>query len=133
MLKTPIILSFFSALACVGQARTGLLSSKQPQGLVATNVKTADLSAPSASVVPNPDRFDVGRLTTFNEMHDTQIKDLMGRMTSVETNINYGRGAVGGLTVLLLGIGIFLRSFWKPILRMLITETNASPSNEGKS
>ena len=86
------------------------------------------LTKPAPPVIPNADRYDVGRLSTFNEMHDAQIKDLLSRMSSVETSINWGRGLIAGISTLLVGIIVFLKSFWKPILRMLINESSNPPS-----
>jgi hypothetical protein len=82
------------------------------------------LITPSPSVVPNPDRFDVGRLSTFNEMHDAQIKDLLTRVSSIETSINWGRGLFAGITVVIVLLGVFLKAFWRPILRMLVQEAS---------
>jgi hypothetical protein len=69
-----------------------------------------------------PDKFDFGRLSGFNEMHDSQIKDLQSRVRDIEKGLNWGQGVGAGLLILLGGIGLLVRSFWKKILRMLMEE-----------
>ncbi len=62
-------------------------------------------------------------------MHDSQIKDLLTRVSfSIETSINWGRGLFAGITVVVFTLGVFLKSFWRPILRMLVQESSPLPS-----
>jgi hypothetical protein len=76
-----------------------------------------------------PDRFDFGRLSSFNEVHESAIKDLQQRVRDIEASVNWGRGVVAGALVLILGLAAFLKSFWKSILRLLVNESAAKTTD----
>lgn len=75
-----------------------------------------------------PDRFDFGRLSSFNEVHEAGIKDLQQRVRDIEGTINLGRGIFAGVSVLLVGLGGFVTAFWKGIFRLLAHESGTSSS-----
>ncbi len=74
-----------------------------------------------------PDRYDMGRLSGFNEVHEYQIKDIQGRVNGLETTANWGKGAAAGGAVAFFLLLAFAKAFWKPIVRMLIHESGSHP------
>jgi len=117
-------LFIFTVATCFSQAVT-----KKPPAQTATDAlkrstsnlqqNIDQLTAPSsAPVVPNPSRYDPAKIEAVNELHDYQIKDLLSRVTALETSKTWIIGLSTGL-----GIGIAV-IVWlrKLIVKMLVEE-----------
>ena len=87
----------------------------------------SELTVQQSQVAPSnlPDRFEIGRQSALTDVHEYQIKDLLARVSSIESSVNWGRGLVYAIGLLAAALLVFLKAFWRPILRMLINE--ASP------
>ena len=87
----------------------------------------SELTIQQSKVAPSdlPDRFEFGRQSALTNVHETQITDLLARMRSVESSISWGRGGIAAIVFVFAALVMFLKAFWKPILRMLLHE--ASP------
>jgi len=133
-MNTVMRFSTYVLLLCI----PGLISAEQQRQRIPVSdskegtrqrpsPKAVDLTAPQgAPAVPInlPDRYDLGRLSGFNDVHESQIKDLQGRVSSIETNINWGRGLIAGTAAAFIIILAFLKTFWKPIARILFEEAS---------
>jgi len=92
------------------------------------------LTIPQAQVSPStlPDRFEFGRQSALTDVNDYQIKDLLARVSSIESSVSWGRGLVYAAVSILAILALFLKAFWRPILRMLMQEARevtSSPSS----
>ena len=102
-----------------------LTEKKQSIGVPPSNPPSQDipalkeLSSQTPRVVPNPGQYDPAYLTAVNQLHDFQIKDLMSRVSSLETY----RTVIFGIAVGLALFAGFLTHFWKRIFRMLLEES----------
>lgn len=126
------IIALFAVASCVGFGQQAKKDSfNLPQGNKSAFPALPDaldgIPPQRASAFPEtpPDRFDFGRLSSFNEVHDSEIKELQQRVRDIEASVNWGRGVVAGALVLVIGLGTFLKAFWKSILRLIVTEATA--------
>jgi hypothetical protein len=78
---------------------------------------------PSPAIVADPSRYNAERLTVFNELHDTWIKDLQNRVGSLETGRTWIIGLSSGVTIG-LALVVWLR---KLIIRQLMDEADVLP------
>lgn len=117
-------------IAAYGQSKSPqpLSEPKQSIGTPAQNPSLQqfpglkELTNPTAQVVPNPAQYDPAYLTAVNQLHEFQIRDLIGRVTSLESS----RTLIWGVGIGLIIFAAFLRHFWKSIFRMLTEESGPS-------
>jgi hypothetical protein len=78
----------------------------------------------SGPVVPEDiaTHFNEGLFTAKEQVHDQQINDLSGRVSSIEGTLNRISGAAWALTFFSVGLVAFIRVFWKGIVRVVLDE-----------
>src|ERR1017187_606364 len=124
-MKRTLVLSLYLPCILFGQRTTtplsSPLSSTGPIARPPSRVTPSELTVPQSQVAPSnlPDRFEFGRQSALTDVHDYQIKDLLTRVSSIENSVNWGRGLFYAIGILLAGLVVFVKAFWKPILRML--------------
>jgi hypothetical protein len=116
----------FAICAQVPRPATDLSASKPNNSVGVNQLQPAPasgmpLTTPGPPVVPSNlrDSFEQGRTQGLYEFHDYQIKELLGRVSSLETARTLILGAIAGLAV----FAGFLKYFWKRIFRMLVDES----------
>ena len=81
-------------------------------------------TAPSTPVLPpgTQDRFNEGLFTAKEQVHDAQILDLTGRVSSLEGKSYWISGFVWALGFLIIFFVGFLKLFWRGIVKVILAE-----------
>jgi hypothetical protein len=81
-----------------------------------------DLAKPSPLVVPPlPNQFNEGIFTAKEQFHDSQLTDFGKRIGSLEGTANFVRGAAWALGIIV----VFVVTFWRGIVKLLLDETRS--------
>lgn len=116
----------YCLILCVGicSAQTSTPQSLVKQSGPPTSSQVNQLIQPSPTpVVPEPNRYDPAKIEAVNELHDYQIKDLLVKVSDLESSRTWIIGLSAGLGIG-VGLVVWLR---KDIVSNLVKE--AFPSN----
>jgi hypothetical protein len=88
----------------------------------------SELFSQSPSVIPENvgNQFNEGLFTAKEQYHDSQIADLIVRVTGLEVTSNWVKGALWAIGILAVVAVGFLKAFWRGIVKVIMVE--ATPS-----
>ena len=106
-------------ISCAGFGISQTQTASRPSPKTKVSDSLDQLTQPSSvPVVPNPSKYDPAKLEAVNELHDYQIKDLLSRVSALESVKTWIIGLSAGLG-LVLGVIVWLRH---DIVHKLVSE-----------